>query len=67
MGLLDKKNPGATWKSVLARAFVSAIIGGVVFLAFKPEFIKAWRMTLPLWLLLCGAVGALWEWQGPNC
>jgi len=67
MGLLDKKNRKATWRSVILRAAESAIVGGAVFfLAFKAQYVEAWRVTLPIWLLLCAAVGALWEWQGTD-
>ena len=68
MGLLDKKNPKATAGSVLGHALVCGIAGAIVFfLLFKPSYQEAWPVTLPVWVLLCAGVGALWEWQGPSC
>jgi hypothetical protein len=70
MGLLDKTNPKATLGSVLLRAIQAAVVGAVVFfVAFKPMYREMWRVTLPIWCLLCAFVGALFEWQvrrGPN-
>jgi hypothetical protein len=67
MALLDKNNPEATATSALRAAAVSAACGGVVFfLAFKSQYIEAWKIALPLWMLLCAAVGAVWEWQVPK-
>jgi hypothetical protein len=67
MGLLDKKNPKATASSVLKHAVVTAAVGAVVFfLFFKSSYREAWPVTLPIWLLLCAGVGALWKWQVPD-
>ncbi len=66
MGLLDKKNPNATPARVLIQALVCAAVGAVVFLLFKPRFREAWPVVLPIWLLLCAGVGALWKWQVPE-
>jgi hypothetical protein len=67
MGLLDKTNPKATLRSVLVASATSAIVGAVVFfVAFKAQYIKAWPVTLPIWLVLCASVGAIWEWQVSN-
>jgi hypothetical protein len=64
MGLLDKTNPKATTKSVLFAAARNAAIGAIVFfVAFKADYVKAWPVTLPIWLLLCAGVGAICEWQ----
>jgi hypothetical protein len=64
MGLLDKKNPKATPTSVLQKGVICAVVGAIVFfLCFKPMYREAWRVVLPIWCLLCGLVGALWEWQ----
>ncbi|GAB4136885.1 hypothetical protein [Thermopirellula anaerolimosa] len=66
MGLLEKRNPKATWRSVLLHAFLS-MGGGAVFyfLFFKPELQREWIITLPPWLLWCAFVGGLMEWQMP--
>lgn len=67
MGLLDKTNPEATPGSVLTAAAISAFCGGIFFfLAFKAEYIEAWKIALPPWLLLCAAVGAICKWQVPK-
>ncbi len=67
MGLLDKTNPKATLGSVLRRAILSAVVGAVVFfLLFKPMYREMWRVTLPIWCLLCAFVGAVVEWQVPR-
>jgi len=64
MGLLDKTNPSATLGSVLRAAGISAVCGGIVFfLAFEAQYVEAWRIALPPWVLLCAAVGAICEWQ----
>ena len=64
MGLLDKKNPRATPRSVVKHAVACGIAGAAVFfLGFKSSYREAWPVTLPLWVLLCAVVGALWEWQ----
>jgi hypothetical protein len=64
MGLLDKTNPKATPRSVLLWAMAWAGIGAFLFfLAFKPAYREAWRIALPIWVLLCAGVGALVEWQ----
>ncbi len=65
-GLLDKINPKATPRSVLRRAVTSALVGAAFFLLFKPAVREAWRIVLPVWVLLCAAVGALVEWQVPD-
>jgi hypothetical protein len=66
MRLLDKRNPKATLRSVLLHAVLCAAGGSVVFfLAGNAQFVQAWKITVPIWMLLCAAVGALWEWQGP--
>ncbi len=68
MGLLDKNNPKATIGSVLRHGFLSAVVGAIVFfLFFKSSYREAWPVTLPIWLLLCAVVGALFEWQEPPC
>jgi hypothetical protein len=65
--LLEKVNQKATWRSVLLRATGAAIVGCLVFfLAFKVQYIVAWKVALPIWLLLCAAVGAICEWQVPD-
>ena len=64
MGLLDKKNPKATFASVVRQAFVCAICGAAVFFLFaKSSYKESWVITLPIWMLLCASVGAIWEWQ----
>jgi len=64
MGLLDKKNPKATAASVVRQALVCAICGAAVFfLSAKPSYKESWGITLPIWMLLCATVGAIWEWQ----
>ena len=66
MSLLEKCNPYATWQSVVLAAVVQMLRGLPLFLLyFKPEFRQHWQITLPLWLLLCGFVGAVMEWQNP--
>ncbi len=66
MGLLEKRNPKATWRSVLRESIISMGFGAAFFfLCFKPEWRRAWVITLPPWLLLCGFVGGLMEWQIP--
>jgi hypothetical protein len=67
MGLLDRTNPKATLRSVLLRSVQTAVVGAVVFfLAFKPMYREMWRVTLPIWCLLCAFVGAVVEWQVPR-
>jgi hypothetical protein len=67
MPLLDKINPTATLRSVLLRAIQTAVVGAVVFfLAFQPMYREMWRVTLPIWCLLCAFVGAVFEWQVPR-
>jgi hypothetical protein len=66
MGLLDKINRKATPGSVLRRALASGAIGAAFFVLFKPAVREAWPVLLPLWVLLCAAVGALAEWQVPE-
>jgi len=67
MALLDRKNSNATSASVAKHAATCAIVGAIVFFAlFKPSYTEAWPITLPIWLLLCAGVGALWEWQVPD-
>jgi hypothetical protein len=63
MGLLDKTNPNATLRSVLRRGAISAAVGALFFLCFKPMHREAWRVVLPIWCFLCALVGALCEWQ----
>ena len=64
MGLLERTNPRATWRSVVWRAVQAAAFGAVVFFpAFKPALREAWLVTLPIWCLLCAFVGGLVEWQ----
>ncbi len=64
MGLLERTNPRATWRSVLLRAVQAAGVGALVFfLAFKPAVREAWPVMLPIWCLLCAFVGGLFEWQ----
>lgn len=64
MSLLDRKNPTATAVSVLKHAAICATAGAIVFFAFfKSSYTDAWQITLPIWLLLCAGIGALWEWQ----
>lgn len=66
MGLLDKNNPKATPKTIFKRSITSAVVGAVAFfLLFKPSVREAWRIVLPIWVLLCAAIGALVEWQVP--
>ncbi len=66
MGLLEKRNPKATWRSVLFKSVVSMGFGAAFFfLCFKEEYRRAWVIALPPWLLLCGLVGGLMEWQIP--
>jgi dipeptide/tripeptide permease len=63
MGLLDKLNPKATPKTVIKRSLMAALIGAAFFLLFKPSVREAWPIVLPIWVLLCAAIGALAEWQ----
>jgi hypothetical protein len=64
MGLLDRTNPNATFRSVLSAAAEGAAVGAVVFfVAFKVHYLEAWRVVLPIWLLLTGGVAAVCEWQ----
>lgn len=64
MGLLDKKNPNATKATVARQALVCAICGAAVFFLFaKSHYRESWVIALPIWLLLCAAAGAIWEWQ----
>jgi fatty acid desaturase len=64
MGLLERTNPRATWRSVVLRAVQAAAVGALVFfVAFKPAVREAWPVTLPIWCLLCAFVGAVVEWQ----
>ncbi|NMC21374.1 MAG: hypothetical protein GYA33_13260 [Thermogutta sp.] len=66
MGLLEKWNPKATWRSVLRAAVFNMGVGAAFFfLFFKPEWREAWPITLPPWLLLSALVGGLIEWQVP--
>lgn len=66
MGLLDKVNAKATARTVLKRTVVSGLVGAAFFLLFKPTVREAWPILLPMWVLLCAAVGALAEWQVPD-
>jgi peptidoglycan/LPS O-acetylase OafA/YrhL len=72
MGLLEKRNLKATPLTALRQGAASAVVGAVLFLVcsyFKwlnPIYRAAWRVTLPIWCLLCGIVAALWEWQVPD-
>ena len=64
MGLLEKRNPKATPGSALRHALITGAVGAAVFFfGFKPRFVEAWPVMLPIWCLLCAGVGALWEWQ----
>lgn len=64
VGLLDKRNPKATLRSVLIRAAVAAAIGSIAFLIlFRHSSREAWMIGFPLWVLLNAAIGALAEWQ----
>lgn len=67
MGLLNKTNPDATQRSVLTAAAKNMLVGAVLFfVAFKAEWVEAWRITLPIWLLLSAGVGAICKWQVPD-
>jgi hypothetical protein len=66
MGLLDKNNPKATPKTILMQSITGAVVGAAAFfLLFRPSVREAWKITLPIWVLLCAAIGALMEWQVP--
>ena len=66
MGLLDKTNPKATPRTTIKRSIITALMGAAFFLLFKPAYREAWPVLLPIWVLLCAAVGALVEWQVPD-
>jgi len=62
MRLLEKTNPNATLRTVVRRALAQGAIGAFVyFLFFKPGFREFWPVTLPVWVTLCAAIGALFE------
>jgi hypothetical protein len=64
MGLLDKTNPIATWKSVLLSAALAGVSVPGFFLVFgKPWVREEWAITVPLFSLLGAFLGGLVEWQ----
>ena len=69
MGLLDKRNPQATRKSVIRWAWGGGVVGflaglGLLWNSDMPS--TAWYLVLP-WMTACGAVtGGAMEWQMPE-
>lgn len=65
--MMEKLNPKATWLTVAWASLRGIVVGLLIFwLLFKPEWKAAWPVTLPLWLLLCAFVFAVFEWQVPD-
>jgi len=68
MGFLDKHNPHATRRSVIAWAVGGAIVGfGVGLVGWLPSDMPGWAVyfILPWMTVGCGVAFAALEWQMP--
>jgi hypothetical protein len=69
MGLLEKRNPRATRRSVVAWAIgVGALGGGFGLLGWSNSDMPNWMVFLvvPWMVIFCGIAGAAMEWQMPR-
>ncbi len=65
MGLLGKTNPKATWRSTVAHAFVTSLVGTCLYASvlWWNNWWDDWPLKLGICALLSLFVGGLWEWQ----
>jgi hypothetical protein len=71
MGLLEKRNPKATRRSVCIAATKGLFLGILFFGIYawlRPSIVgNHWYFILPTKMLLFAGVAAICEWQGRGC